>query len=157
MPILLFFLRAARWGMLLVGIVFLFVGAGVGLRTRSFQAHSLQADGTVVANRAQTDPQGSTVFYPQFSFTPAGAAAPVTVDSHSGSNPASFHVGDAVKIRYAADDSSNAAIDTPGQLYLLPIIFLCLAPLLILGSFVFRYFVRKLQASQGGGTVPVRP
>jgi hypothetical protein len=108
-------LRAVRYFLLVIGIIVLGIALRSGWRTTAFLKSSLATNGTVVEMRDVYDSDGSVMFAPVFRFTANGTSE--TVTSNTSSNPASFAVGDQVRVRYLPSEPAKARIDSWMQLW----------------------------------------
>ncbi|HEX8457512.1 MAG TPA: DUF3592 domain-containing protein [Pyrinomonadaceae bacterium] len=104
-----------------IGCLFLWLSLLFLRRTKRFIGESLQTDGNVVRLHEVYD-EGSVTFAPVIRYTASDGIAREFTDSTS-SRPASYNVGDPVKILYHRQNPKDARIATTFRLYLISIIF----------------------------------
>jgi hypothetical protein len=111
------------WIFIALGALFL-AGALIDAHfTQKFLRESVTTDGTVVGLKPTHRVRRRRVtFAPVFRFVTEDGR-PVTVVSHTSSNPPAFNLGEAVKVHYKKDHPDDALIDSFGQLWLGDIVF----------------------------------
>jgi Protein of unknown function (DUF3592) len=119
--------RAVRppviWIFIALGALFLGGALVDAYFTQKFLRESVTTDGTVVGLKATHRARRRRVTYaPVFRFVTEDGR-PVTVVSHTSSNPPSFEPGEAVKVHYKKNHPDDAKIDSFGQLWLGDIVF----------------------------------
>jgi Protein of unknown function (DUF3592) len=108
------------WTGFTTGISFLLLTIGFAAYESWFLAHSLKAQGIVIANlsnQSQADAQGGTTtqttYCPQFRYqTPDGTSYVET--SSACSNPPSFAVGETLAVNYLKSNHAHAQTDSFG-------------------------------------------
>jgi hypothetical protein len=133
-------------GVSVLGCVFTAIGLTLYRRNQHLQRYGLRAEGTVTqlirGVTRNSDGFGQNVNYtPEFRFQDE-AGLTHTVRSRSGSNPSPFKVGQQVKVLYEPSKPSTAEIDSFGQMFLVPVIFMILGPGLIIGAAIFLWIQR---------------
>jgi hypothetical protein len=123
----------------LIGCTFTIIGFGSYLRNQRLERYGHHADGTITqlvrSLTRSTDDSGPTVDYiPEFRFQDE-AGLTHTVRSSCGSNPSPFKVGQQVKVVYEEANPSSAEIDSFGQMFLLPLIFMIAGPAMLIGAY----------------------
>jgi hypothetical protein len=93
-----------------IGVVVVAVGVFAYVSIRRFVDRAAKAPGTVVRVEFETNNEGGNTFRPVVEFrTPAGAR--VEFKSRLSTSPASYDVGDSVKVLYEANAPNRAEID----------------------------------------------
>ena len=104
-------LLQTRWTpvLLLIGVILLGVGIFLGRTLVRLESGGLRARGTV-ESLAWSSSENHGTYHPVVSFT-AESGDRVRFRDEVGSNPPSFHVGDAVTVLYLAGEPRSATID----------------------------------------------
>ena len=102
---------------LAVGMVLLAVAVVSYWHTRQFRQNAASADGVVIENV-----WSSRTYFPQVRFRTSGGQD-LTFTSNMGSKPASYQVGDRVRVLYDPEKPADASIDSFESQWLLPTIF----------------------------------
>ncbi|MBD3319322.1 DUF3592 domain-containing protein [Candidatus Woesearchaeota archaeon] len=119
---------------LLIGLVLLYFAGGNYLDTRAWLSESRTAQGTVidygVEERHDSDYGYRTYFFPRIRFIDHHGEE-IVFESSLGSTSRPYAIGDAVDIRYNADNSFDASVDSFLELWIW---------VLAIGSFGFVFF-----------------
>jgi Protein of unknown function (DUF3592) len=111
------------WIFIALGALFLGGALIDAYFTQKFVRESVTTDGAVVGlNPTHRARKRRVTYAPVFRFVTEDGR-PVTVVSHTSSNPPAFNLGEAVKVHYKKDHPENAKIDSFGQLWLGDIVF----------------------------------
>lgn len=103
-------LSPARLIFVAIGIGVFLLGRYIGHGNEEFKRRSVTTTGVVT--RLDTErSDGKTMFYPVVQFTPT-RARPTKFRSSEGSSPASFHVGEQVKVYYDPQTPQDARLDS---------------------------------------------
>jgi hypothetical protein len=103
--------RRLASALILLGVALL---GGAGYRDRDMlrlETVGARVQGTVVAVEARSTPKGGTVYRPVVRFTPANGSGATQFEDGDGTNPPSYHVGDAVQVLYVGGPAATAVID----------------------------------------------
>jgi hypothetical protein len=103
--------RLLAAAVILLGVALL---GGAGYRDRDMlrlETVGARVQGTVVAVEARSTPKGGTVYRPVVRFMPANGSGATQFEDGDGTNPASYHVGDAVQVLYVGGPAATAVID----------------------------------------------
>jgi len=129
-----------------IGFVLLGFAAFQAMRISSFIQNARSAAGTVTALKAERGMESSFTYAPVFSFHTADGKV-ISITSKASSNPPSFKVGDNVRVLYPPGNPAGAKIDSPFQLWGLPILLGCTGILLFVIAaavfFVLRILMRN--------------
>lgn len=112
-------MNAQLWIVPALGAVLLVAGLVVFFRTRRFLATAAATEGTVVGYQQRRSSKGRVSYRPIVRFTTTTGSAEEFTDSVS-SNPAPYHEGAVVPVRYDANNPGNARLDSGFRLWLLP-------------------------------------
>lgn len=114
--------------LILFGLIFFGVGAGLTYRQRDLQARGIQAQGQVVSLAESCDEDGCS-YSPVVRFQTRGGQS-VTFESSYSSSPPSYDIGERVTVYYLPDDPKTAIIEGEGQF--LRIIFMIVGGVVVL-------------------------
>jgi hypothetical protein len=89
----------------------------------------------VSEDRPRSEGGTHLMFAPIVEFRPEGYSHPIRFQDPIWSVPASHKIGDSVAVAYSLEVPNTARIDSPGRLYLLPIVFGLLGATLIYAAF----------------------
>ncbi|HVR65971.1 MAG TPA: DUF3592 domain-containing protein [Verrucomicrobiae bacterium] len=107
---------------LLIGLGLLGGGAYSGVSTFDFLANAVSAPGVVIDLEARWDSDdGGYTYYPRVRFATEGGR-PYEFTGDVGSSPASFDVGEEVRVLFDPADPSKARIDSFMQLWFTPLL-----------------------------------
>ncbi len=108
----------------LIPLIFVLVGLGLLAgavysyrSTQEFLRTARTATGEVIGYSRRTDSEGEISYFPVIEFTPAGAEEAIEFTSSTGGTR-SYAIGARVPLRYDPALPFNAAIDSPGDLWL---------------------------------------
>ncbi len=118
-----------------VGLVFVVVGAVMGVRLRAFLSTASEAQGKVVGFVKQTSNEGGSSTHAKVEFVTADGQTRTFVENSQTFGRLS--VGSAVPVKYDATGPKKARIATSGRLWTTPVLLLALGVgLLIAGVIV---------------------
>jgi Protein of unknown function (DUF3592) len=107
---------------LLVGLGMLGGGAYNGVSTFHFLGNAVSASGVVIDLEARWDSDdGGYTYYPRVRFATEGGR-PFEFTGNVGSSPASFDVGEEVRVLFDPAEPSKASIDSFMQLWFTPLL-----------------------------------
>lgn len=114
------------WAVPAIGALFLVIAA-FSLQARlSFESDALRTDGEVVgvvqSSRIDNDGRRSTSWCPTVRFT-SESSGTLTFTARTCSNPPSYRIGEHVDVLYLRGEPESAAIDSPAERWLLPLVF----------------------------------
>lgn len=107
---------------LVIGLGLLGGGAYSGVSTSDFLGNAVSAPGVVIDLEARWDSDdGGYTYYPRVWFATEGGR-PYEFTGDGGSSPASFDVGEEVRVLFDPADPSQARIDSFMQLWFTPLL-----------------------------------
>ncbi len=119
----------------LFGLVFFGIGAGLTYSQRTFERQGATAEGEVINLAQRCDDDGCS-YSPVVRFT-TQAGNSVTFESSYSSSPPAYDVGERVTVIYSPEKPDKAVIKGQGQLF--RIIFMAVGGLVITGG-LFLFF-----------------
>ena len=119
----------------LFGLVFFGIGAGLTYSQRSFERQGAVTEGDVVSMVTSCDDDGCSDAPVVRFTTPAGQT--VTFETNYFSSPPAYHIGQRVTVIYSPEKPDKAVIKGQGQLF--RIIFMAVGGLVITGG-LFLFF-----------------
>jgi hypothetical protein len=137
-PQKIFRLIAAGFALIGCGLL---AGAFYSYRsTEAFLATAVPATGTVIGYERHTDSEGEISYFPVITFTPEdGDEIEFTASTGGGGRP--YKIGAPIALRYDPALPFNAAIDTPSDLWVGPIVLGFLGLIFtVVGSGLFWFF-----------------
>ena len=114
--------------MILFGLIFFAVGAGLTYRQNDLKARGIQAQGQVVSLAESCDEDGCS-YSPVVRFQTRGGQS-ITFESSYSSSPPSYDIGERVTVYYLAESPGKAIIEGEGSL--LRIVFMIAGGVVIL-------------------------
>jgi len=100
---------------ILFGLVFFGIGAGLTYKQRTFERQGAQAQGEVTGLQTNCDNDGCT-YTPVVRFT-THAGESISFASSYSSNPPAYDIGESVIVIYSLEDPDKAVIKGQGQLF----------------------------------------
>jgi hypothetical protein len=130
--------------LVIFGLIFYGIGAGLTYRQRTFERQGVQAQGEVISLAQHCDDDGCT-YSPVVRFkTQSGQT--ISFESTYSSSPPSHNVGDVVRVIYSRDNPEKAVIYGEGQVF--RIIFMIVGGIVIIfGLGIFASNVRAAFAT----------
>jgi hypothetical protein len=108
--------------------------------TEAFLATAIPTTGKVIGYERHTNSEGEISYFPVIAFTPEGGDE-IEFTSNTGSGGRPYKIGAPIALRYDPALPFNAAIDTPSDLWIGPVVlgFLGLA-FAVVGAGMFWFF-----------------
>jgi F0F1-type ATP synthase assembly protein I len=130
--------------LVIFGLIFYGIGAGLTYRQRTFERQGAQAQGEVISLAQNCDDDGCT-YSPVVRFKTQGGQT-FSFESTYSSSPPSHDVGDTVTVIYSRDNPEKAVIYGEGQVF--RIIFMVVGGIVVtLGLGIFASNVRNAFAT----------
>jgi hypothetical protein len=132
----------------LLGIVFLLLAAGFGVRSWNFARTRVRATATITENVSQFAKEGGVVYLPRFRFRlPSGEL--LTVQAKDGSEEIEFPAGETVPVLYREGDPRGAVIATTWRAYEGAIVWGVVGAILFDVGWALRVMLRRRLAIAG--------
>jgi hypothetical protein len=123
---------------LLVGLPFVYIGAGEALDTRRVVERYVAVEGVVVDNRLGVAGDGGQSYYPVVEFTTRDGgrdgARSVRFSDGIGSFPPDYEIGDRVAVLYDPDNPQDARIHSWKRLWFAPALIMGIGALPIVAG-----------------------
>jgi hypothetical protein len=100
---------------ILFGLIFYGIGAGLTYRQRNYEQQGIQVQGEVISLSEGCDDDGCT-YSPIVRFKTEDGQSITFESSYASSQPA-YHVGEQIQVNYLPEDPAKAAIHGEGQTF----------------------------------------